>query len=310
MYKERKICVVVPCFNEAKLISKTLVGIPNFVDKIIVVDDFSKDDSTEIVAKLKKKDNRIFLIQHNQNRGVGAAIKSGYQLSIDENFDISVVMAGDNQMDSTELPRLIDPIINDNYDYSKGNRLKSPNLIKMPLLRRFGNSLLTLLNRISSGYWDIYDPQNGYTAISNKSLKRINLDNIYGRYGYCNDMLIEANINGLKVCDVSMDPVYADEKSGIRLIPYTLRISLLLLFGFFRRINQKYGGLNFHPIWLFFFISFSFLFGTIILTTRMLLKFKEYGEIPPINALALGVCVVAFSQFFLFALWMDSQNSN
>ena len=253
MYKNNKIAVVVPSYNEERLIQKTIMTIPNYVDRIIVVDDASKDNSVNIVKTLEKKfNNKIILIEHQENKGVGGSIKTGYKKALELDIGIAVVMAGDAQMDPNELSKLLDPIVEEKKDYTKGNRLEHPDKLKMPRIRRLGNSILTLLTKIASGFWGIIDPQNGYTAISKRALEEMELDNIYDGYGCPNDILIELNIMNMRVKDIEMPPLYGEEKSGVKIGRYSFRLTWLLLKGFFRRINAKYGGLHFHPLWLFY----------------------------------------------------------
>jgi len=310
MYKGKKIAVVVPAYNEERLISDVVNGLPDFVDLKIVVDDCSEDSTATVIENLAIEKANLILIRHDVNKGVGAAIKSGYTAGLKQDLDIVVVMAGDNQMDPKHLPRLLDAIVDDGADYSKGNRLFSGKIKNMPLIRRFGNTILTLLNKIASGYWQVHDPQNGYTAITKESLKKINFGNIYDRYGCPNDFLIEANIRSLKVRDVEMEPVYAGETSGIKIITYSFVTSFLLLRGFFRRINTKYGGLRFHPIWLFYYLGFILSSLLLIFSARLVLIWNQTGIIPQINAIAVGILFIGSTQFLTFALWLDNENSS
>ncbi|MCK4731006.1 MAG: glycosyltransferase family 2 protein, partial [Methanophagales archaeon] len=256
MYKDWKIAVVVPAYNEAQLIAKTVTTIPGFIDIIIVVDDKSTDDTVTIVESLQRDySDSVILITHERNRGVGGAIKTGYEKALALDMDIIVVMGGDAQMDPGQLPKLLGPILGGRAEYTKGNRLEYDANLAMPRIRRFGNGALTLLTKIASGYWGVIDPQNGYTAISKQALKKLELDNIYDRYGCPNDMLIELNIRNIKIMDVEMPPVYQGEKSGIKIRRYFFTLSWLLFKGFFRRLNRKYGGLHFHPLWLFYSVG-------------------------------------------------------
>lgn len=181
MYKDAKIGVVVPAYNEEKLIARVIETMPEFVDRIIIVDDGSNDRTKDIIKKYQKnQNNRLLFIQHEKNQGVGAAIVTGYKQALREEFDVIGVMAGDGQMASVDLPKLIDPIISDNVDYTKGNRLFSGKAWQIiPKTRYMGNSLLSLLTKITSGYWHIVDLQSGYTATIPKVLKMLNLDKIY-----------------------------------------------------------------------------------------------------------------------------------
>lgn len=178
MYKGKKILVVVPAYNEEKLIAGVLKTIPEWVDAIVVVDDASKDRTSEIVNSLKEKDSRIALIVHSENKGVGASIADGYKWALKNGYDVAVVMAGDGQMDPADLPSILDPVVSGEVDYSKGNRFFTGEAYqKMPKIRYFGNAVLSLLTKIASGYWHIADSQSGYTAINKKALQLIDWDN-------------------------------------------------------------------------------------------------------------------------------------
>jgi len=216
MYKNKIISVVVPAYNEEKLISKTIRDMPDFVDKIIIVNDDSKDKTLEIVNEEMKSIHKIILINHKKNEGVGGSIASGYKWSRDNDIDIAVVMAGDAQMNPDDLPNLLDAIIEKGGDFAKGNRLLTSDVQKvMPRFRLFASQVLSLLTKISSGYWHVLDPQCGYTAINKKGLERIDWDKSYKRYGQPNDLLVRLNVANMKVKDVDIKPIYnIGEKSG------------------------------------------------------------------------------------------------
>lgn len=253
MYRKHKIGVVVPAYNERELIAETLAGIPSFVDKVYVIDDASTDGTGDVVERFAANDERISLITHETNGGVGAAILSGYRRVLEDRLSVVAVMAGDNQMDPAQLPRLLDPIIDGRADYAKGNRLVNREYARgMSRWRLFGNTLLTLLTKVASGYWQLMDPQNGYTAISRRALERIPLDSVYPWYGYCNDLLVKLNVYGFKVVDVPMPARYGREKSKIRYGKYILKVSWLLLRDFLWRLRMKYLVLNFHPLVLLY----------------------------------------------------------
>jgi glycosyltransferase involved in cell wall biosynthesis len=310
MYREHKIAVVIPCYNEEKLIGKTLSTMPKYVDKIIVVDDASKDNTYDIAKKFFKiLRSKLTIIRHRYNQGVGGAIVTGYKKALSENANVVAVMAGDAQMPPEHLPKLLDPIIEDRADYTKGNRLFSRELGKMPQRRRRGNAMLTLLTKIASGYWDIIDPQNGYTAISKNVLKTIDLDKIHKRYGYCNDILVKLNIYNFRVMDVVMPPVYGEEKSGIKVRSYTFKMSWLLTKDFFHRISKKYGGLRFHPLILFYFLGLilflvGFILGLDILFIRFMGRFVTEGTM-----ILTSLLLIIGIQLLLFALLFDMLSS-
>src|SRR5208337_3220002 len=209
-----RIAVVVPAFNEEGFVAETLKGIPPYVHRIYAVDDGSTDHTWDVIRSIR--DTRILSIRHETNKGVGSAIVTGYKQALEDNMDIVAVMAGDNQMDPQQLPRLLMPIVESQADYTKGNRLISRDFRKgMSQWRAFGNFLLTMLTKIGSGYWHIMDPQNGYTAISRQALEALDLDSIYTYYGYCNDLLIKLNAYGIRALDVAMPSRYGNKRSKI-----------------------------------------------------------------------------------------------
>jgi glycosyltransferase involved in cell wall biosynthesis len=301
--------VVVPAYNEESLIEETINGIPKYVERIYIVDDCSKDKTPEIVARMK--DPRIVSIRHEKNRGVGAAIITGYKQALKENMDIVAVMAGDNQMDPDQLPGLIMPIIDGKADYTKGNRLISKDFRSgMSKWRFTGNAVLTLITKIACGYWHIMDPQNGYTAISRNALEIMDLDSIFPFYGYCNDMLIKLNTFEMRVMDVVMPARYGREKSKIRYSSYIRKVSPMIFRGFLWRLKTKYIVLDFHPL-VFFYASsmvllpFGVLFGMWIL-------YQKWNLIPvSTNFPLLDVFVLIMGvQFLLFAMLFDMQADN
>jgi len=237
MYQGQRIGVVVPAYNEEYLVESTIKGIPDLVDRIYIVDDASIDTTPQVIGRFNG--SRCCPIFHPTNRGVGAAIVTGYKKAIEEKIDIVVVMAGDNQMDPQELSRLLTPLTKGKADYTKGNRLsKLGHRRGMSNWRYFGNQTLSILTRVASGYWRIGDPQNGYAAITCNALRRIDLDALYPRYGYCNDMLIKLKVAGCKVVDIPMASRYGEEKSKIRYGNYVSTVSPLLLRGFLWRIKR------------------------------------------------------------------------
>jgi len=239
MYQGHKLGVIVPADNEAQLILETLEGLPHSADRIYVVDDASTDDTRQIIEGLR--DKRFCVLSNSQNRGVGASIVAGYKKALKDNIDIVVIMAGDNQMDAKHLPELLDPIIKGKADYTKASRLsKLEHRRGMSNCRFFGNWLLTLLTKVASGYWEIRDPQNGYTAITREALKRIDLGKVYPRYGYCNDLLVKLNVAGCRVADVPIPARYGKEKSKIKYSKYITSVSPLLLRDFLWRLRMKY----------------------------------------------------------------------
>ena len=309
MYKDKSICVVVPAYNESTQIGKVLSTMPDFVDKIVVVDDSSKDDTVDIVRQYQNKIGKIEVIQHETNQGVGAAISTGYIWARDNAYDVTAVMAGDGQMDPLDLGKVIDPVVDGSADYVKGNRLFYGDAWNMiPHYRYLGNSFLSLMTKVASGYWHIADSQSGYTAISLIALKRINLDKIYNDYGMPNDLLIKLNQHDFRVRDVHIRPVYnVGEKSGIKVNKVIPRISWILFKGFWRRLVFKYVIRDFHPLIFFYILSFILLTCSIPLGIRLFYLWAVRGDIPDMNALALIFTLISGLQTMFFGMWFDME---
>jgi glycosyltransferase involved in cell wall biosynthesis len=310
VYNDQSLAVVVPAFNEELLIEDTLRSVPDFVDKIYVVNDASTDRTSGIIDQIARRDARIIQISHKKNAGVGAAIISGYKQALLDRMHVTVVMAGDNQMDPEVMPSLIVPILKNKADYTKGNRLLSPEYRKgMSKWRFVGNTILTFITKFSSGYWNLMDPQNGYTAISLKTLDRLNLDTIYTRYGYCNDLLVKLNVFGFRVMDIEMPARYGREKSKIRYGPYIGKVSWLLLKDFFYRLRMKYVVLSFHPLVIFYLFGLGLtilgLFAGLFTIYYVLI---EHGPLFIRGVLSLLIFALGM-QFLSFALMFDIQEN-
>ncbi|MDR5674633.1 glycosyltransferase family 2 protein [Halalkaliarchaeum sp. AArc-GB] len=192
---------------------------------------------------------RVVPVRHEHNRGAGAAVKTGYSLALADEIDVTAVMDGDGQMDPDELDRIIDPIVSGEATYAKGNRLHSrEDRREMSNWRLFGNTLLTMLTRVASGYWEVSDPQNGYTAISNDGLQKVPFEKLYEEYGFLNHLLVALNIRGEPIADVAHPAVYGDETSSIRYSRFVPGLSMLLARSFLDRIVQSYLVRRFHPV--------------------------------------------------------------
>ncbi|HEU0035508.1 MAG TPA: glycosyltransferase family 2 protein [Kofleriaceae bacterium] len=222
MFRDLRVAVVIPAFNERRAIGSTVATVPALVDHVIVVDDCSSDDtgaSAHAAALRTPWPSRVEVIRHAHNRGVGAAIATGYRRTLELGLDVAVVMAGDGQMDPDDLPALLAPIADDTADYVKGNRFLHPAIwTTMPASRIVGNVLLSAATRVTSGYHHVFDSQCGYTAIRRDAIARIELDELWARYGYPNDLLSRLNMAGVRVVDVPVRPIYGEHwKSGIHL---------------------------------------------------------------------------------------------
>ncbi|MFB6159827.1 MAG: glycosyltransferase family 2 protein [Haloferacaceae archaeon] len=277
MYGGATVGVVVPAYDEGRLVGDVLDSIPPFVDRVYAVDDASTDNTWgEIRARaaaVRPPDRpgdaveepsvdddggpsaggdaapRVVGIGHATNRGRGGAVTTGYRHALADGMDVVAVLDGDGQMDPAILDRILDPVVAGEADYAKGTRLTRPGDRRtMSGWRLFGNALLTVLTRVSSGYWRMTDPQNGYTAISAGALRSLDLDGLYPEYGFLNDVLAKLNVAGLRVANVPMRAVYGDEQSGIRYRTFVPNVSVLLLRNFLWRLRADHSPATGYPL--------------------------------------------------------------
>ena len=309
MLEGKRVGVVIPAYNEEKLVGETIRGVPEFVDRILVVDDASKDGTADQARSTG--DARVEVIVHQQNGGVGAAIVTGYKRAREEGLDVTAVMAADNQMDPTDLETLVAAVARGEVDYAKANRLVSGQAWQLiPRHRYLGNAILSLLTKIASGYWQVADSQSGYTAISLRTLQELDLDRIYRRYGFPNDMLVHLNVWNARVRDFPSRPIYGvGERSGIKLRRVVPRISWLLLKGFFWRMKEKYVIRDFHPL-VFFYLLGGLLTtaGLVLGITVTVLRFLG-NDLTPATVVLIALLLISGTQFMLFAMWFDMESN-
>lgn len=250
MYRDNRIGVVIPAYNVETHLRKVIESLPEFVDRIVLVDDASKDGTYAVATSLAHP--RLRTIRHKVNQGVGGAVISGYKEAIADGVDVIVKMDGDGQMDPKYLVPLIEPLIDEGYGYSKGNRfLDGCALRTMPWHRLVGNFGLTFLTKLSSGYWQLFDPQNGYTAIKQDVLSSVDLDRISKRFFFENDMLIHLNVFNCRVTDVPIPATYGDERSSMNTGRILFTFPFHLLKGLCYRALNKYILRDFSPIAVF-----------------------------------------------------------
>ena len=241
MYRDRVVSISVPAFNEEAHIAQVITTMPAFVDHIVVVDDCSTDHTRAYAEAVG--DPRAVIVRRETNGGVGASVIDGHRQGLAFGCDISVVMAGDGQMDPTYLASLLDPPIDDGFGFAKANRFYSWRSFNgMPWVRVVGSIVLSFLMKIASGYWRLVDPQNGYTAITRETLERLDLDALATRYEFENDLLIRLNMLGVRATDVPIPAFYGTEVSGMRLSVVAPRISRLMVSGFIARMKAKRRG--------------------------------------------------------------------
>ena len=310
MYRDCTIAVVVPAYNEETLIGRVIETMPDWVDRIVVVDDASKDGTISTVnGYLPEMNERLHLIRHETNQGVGGAIATGYEWCRDHEIDVAVVMAGDAQMDPADLPALLDPVVSGEVDYAKGNRLFTGDAWnQIPKVRYLGNSGMSLLTKIASGYWHVADSQCGYTAINLKALEAIDWDQMYKRYGQPNDLLVRLNVCNFRVRDVPVRPVYnIGEKSGVKPLRMIPKLSWLLFRLFVYRMVQKYVIRDFHPLVFFYAMGVGLLTPGLLLGLYLFSYRLFVSSIAPTSALFAVFLFVTGMQSLFFAMWFDME---
>jgi glycosyltransferase involved in cell wall biosynthesis len=360
MLNNKTVAVVVPSYNEAKQISIVIDTMPDFVDRIIIVNDNSTDNMNEVVMNYIENDSsdvipipefpdkpvrnrfneaemvlqemnetersnyipseimnknperdRIILITNLKNGGVGAGIARGYKWCKDHAIDCTAVMAGDGQMDPSELMSLCLPVIDENVDYVKGNRLRHPSSwIVIPRTRFFGNSILSILTKVASGYWRVSDTQTGYTAISLQALKSIKIYDIYKSYGMPNDLLVKLNIASCTLREITIKPVYrVGEQSKMKIGKVVRRVSWLLLKMFFVRLWVKYLFRDFHPLFLFYHVGIVLGLMAVPYGIKIADSFIDQTTLSYEPILAFTFLFIGSFQSLVFAMWMDIQDN-
>ena len=318
MYKNLKIALVIPAYNEEKLIRPTLKNVPGIIDKIYVIDDCSTDNMPRVIRYCITKDKRIAAIRHKKNMGVGQAIITGYKKAIADGYDVAVVIGGDFQMDLAEISNFLEPIYKKEADYVKGNRFMfKQNLNKgsafqvMPFKRFFGNSVLSLMTKIASGYWDIFDTQDGYTAISKEAIKKVNWNMAHKGYGYVSDWLVLFNIFNLRVKDVPRTAIYRKgvRQSQIKIGRYIFKMTPRLIWRFFWRLKMKYFYYNFHPLIFFYGAGFVLLPLGLIVSIKLIYD-SFIGPVSGNQAILAALLILTGTQFLMFAIMFDFMNNS
>lgn len=252
MYRNHKVAVSIPAYNEEKLIARTITTLPDFVDVAVVVDDGSADGTSQAVQQLN--DPRVILERNEPNRGVGYSVIRGFKRGMAEGADILCIMPGDAQCDPAYLHTLIDAVLDGECDYAKANRFFHRDALKsMPAFRRFGNVLISIFTKFATGYYSVSDSQNSYSAIRAEVLRRVDIDDISPRYEFENSLLLHYSLANVRIKDIPVPAIYGEEVSGINMAPFLARAFRVMIKGFFRRIWEKYVLYSFHPIALFLF---------------------------------------------------------
>lgn len=310
--KNQSIAIVIPYYNASNQICDVICAIPEFIKHLIIIDDCSQEllPSDKILLSLNST-TQLTIIKNTINLGVGGATKVGFQKSLQLKNTITIKVDADNQMDLSYLPNLIQPLIKNNIDFAKGNRFRDLKALKkMPFIRRLGNLILSFLIKVATGYWNVFDPTNGFFAIKNKLLNEINFDNLSNRYYFETSLLSELYFHHATIKDIAMPAIYADEKSNMVLWKMPFMFSKNLVVTFVKRILKKYFLFNFNIASLFILVGLPlFLFG-IIFGIYEWIYFNTIASLAPTGTIMIvTLSIILGFQLLLQAIQYDIASS-
>ena len=313
MYRKLETAVVIPCYNEEKMITQTIKKIPEYIDHIIAVNDASTDNTIGVLNKLKKQYSKLIVVDNKVNQGVGGALIAGYNYAIKNTKATAIgIVAGDDQFDSSYLKAMLDDFIDQSADYVKASRFFHREAFKtMPKYRQFGNIFISLLTKFSTGYYSITDITNGCGWLRREIIEKVDFSIVEKRYDYETSMLTALSIANAKVIDHAVPANYGDEKSTIKLIPTAWRNLKAVWKGFWRRIYYKYVLYGFHPVALFLFTGMFFLIISLLLAIFLLYVKLFAHQSPTAGSVMLAVLPFILGiQLTLTALTIDVSNEN
>ena len=306
MIKNKKIAVVIPSYRVKNFLREVVLSLPEFIDFVIVVDDKCPEESYKEVENLDK----VFIIHHEINQGVGGAVVSGYKKAIELNADIVVKIDGDGQMDSNYILPLITLLLENKADYTKGNRFRDFKALKsMPKIRLFGNSVLSFLIKMASGYWSMMDPTNGFTAITKETLLDLDLDKLSKRYFFESDMLINLNIENKVVRDISIPAKYGDEESNLDIKKVVIKFPPKIIKGLSKRLFLKYFIYNFNMASIYMILGVPLLiFGVVFGVIEWIKAINENINTPTGTIMLSVLPIILGVEFLLQAINIDIQS--
>jgi glycosyltransferase involved in cell wall biosynthesis len=304
------ISVIIPCYNVAKHIEKVACSVPDDINYIIAVNDCSTDETECVLLKIQERNNKLIYLKHEVNCGVGGAMLTGFKKALELESDICIKMDGDGQMQACNIHKLIKPIKEGAADFSKGNRFRDFKALRnMPAFRRFGNLGLSFLIKAASGYWNVFDPTNGFIAISKEALQNINFNRIHKRYFFESSLLIELYYANVVVCEVPMKAQYADEKSNLSISKVLLEFPPKLFYAFVRRIILKYFLFDFTIASLYILFGLPlFLFGVVYGIVKYI-KYASHDVPAPTGTVVIPTLLIILGfQLLLSAANYDVAN--
>jgi glycosyltransferase involved in cell wall biosynthesis len=309
MHRGLTVAVAIPAYRAEATIGQVVATLPALVDHVVVIDDASPDGTAAALAALS--DARLDVVRHEKNRGVGGAMKSAFRRCLELGADVVVKMDSDGQMDPTQLPALLDALVDTGCDYAKGNRFLDGHALRaMPRVRLYGNLVLTFLTKMASGYWHIFDPQNGFVAARASILRRLELEEIADDYFFENDMLVHLNILESRVVDVPMPARYGDERSSMRIGTVLRRFPLRLVDRLRKRVWQRYVVRDFSPVALFLFLGAPLLLAGIGFGGWAWYESARTGIVSSTGRVMLSVLPIVIGfQLILQAVLLDISSS-
>ena len=278
-----KIIAVMPCYKSSQIAPLIAKDVIKFVDKLICVDDFCPDSTGEKVRNFVRSDNVDFIF-HDFNKGIGGAMKSGYSYALKFEPEIIIKIDSDGQMDPYLIPKLIEPIIKGSFELTKGNRFANPKSIrKMPLIRLIGNIGLGFITKLSTGYWELFDPTNGFIALRSEVLNEISLEKVDNGYFFETDLLFRCSLSNILISEIAMEAVYASEKSSLNPLKEFFRFFYKHINIFFKRLTYQYFLLDFNPGSLSLCLGFILGIFSLIIGIRSFTYYRELNLETPLG---------------------------
>ena len=302
--------VVIPCYNVGEHVEEVISGLPDEITWIIAVNDCSTDNTESVLLRLQTENKKLIYIRHEKNKGVGGAMMTGYKKSLELKADLCIKMDGDGQMDPANIIDLIRPIRENMADFTKGNRFKDLKALRsMPFNRRMGNLGLSFLIKAASGYWNIFDPTNGFTAIRREVLMNVDFNKIDHRYFFESSMLIELYYCNAVVMDIPMNAVYGKEVSGLSPAGSFLKFPPKLIYAMWRRILLKYFLFDFNIASLYIVIGLPlFIFGAIFGIFNFIWYSNQHLAAPTGTVVIPTLLIILGFQLLLSAVSYDIGN--
>lgn len=306
------IAVIIPCYNVAQQIKNVVTTLPLSINMIVLVNDCSSDSTSVVLEEIQRENPEVIVLNHSQNKGVGGAMITGFKYVLEKNIDIIIKIDGDGQMDTSFIDVMQKQIAIHGFDYVKGNRfIKRKELHQMPFIRRIGNIGLSFFIKMASGYWNIFDPSNGFIAIHKNTLSSIDFERIHHRYFFESSMLIELYYTGAKIKDIPMPAIYADEKSNLSIYHSLFTFPPKLLKAFLRRIYLQYFVYDFNINSIYILLGIPcILFGVIFGAIQWYIHAQADTPTPTGTIMLAVISLVMGFQMVLSAIQYDIQSSN